>query len=653
MPEYLLYCFLFLVLSLLVGGVLPAWRTGNPWLAVFRILLMGSVVPGVAYALWKTGGQTYLMVFALVYVGGCWYLRKSHQWGYRLLIELFQNNVGPLGVVAVSLLLSFGLFYFRHADLQSGLYVLHTDFYFYGRVASFISSTGIESPVADVYSYVSGGPSPYHFMELWLGAFVGNLFKLNMALSFYLIVLPVFTNIFLVGLLAVAWERHGRLAWWHYVLALLMLFVSCMGFMDASSLLSHIYRVSPMAETVYGYPKLVIAGSALLLVWHGVKEQRGEWFVSLGGLLYPVILPAFFGGYALWSLYRQLIGGRDLGEWILGLIYPLLTAGMLAGFYLILGRGLQSGGGESLMPQWMDFYLSRYGLLSVGYNLVFVMFSMLSTLGLYVVLYYWAVGKSALKVELTDRAGLMAAMVLVGAGAFSLLLYLDNSWQLHQNVFVNVVVLAVFIMSLNVLERAGQWWQRLPVFIWLGISIWINGIRYDGDFGRGRPINQGFYKELQAEISGLDTVRYGYVKNYGLGASSSDKNPWFKTVGDVMGQYDNNYFPIALGVFDFSISPYPISQALEKSYVEKHVLHSFAEDLKARGDYVHTDDAVRQFVLRYRVNVIFFELDAASPEWLESLPAKVLINKEEGVGCVVVLGFGMDTIIGAVSGVLW
>lgn len=421
--------------SFFVNAGKEAWRG-----IVFQRLLTGSLGLGVAYAIGRTGGQTYLMVMLLVFLIRFWQRGGVlRSWSWHLSAGIWPY-LGLLGVF----LFTFGLQLSKIIDFQGGVFGLHDDYYHYGRLAWLMSTTGREVALAGIEESTRAALAPYHFLEMWQSALLGHAFKLNMSLTLYLVVLPFYLGTGLLGFSSWVESSMGRFSWPAQMAVPILLWVSPLAMVDVSRLGSSWFVVSSMVQSIYELPKLSMVLCGLLYIAHG-DFQPGMvmgFRVALAALVYPVILPALFLGYMFW-LFWVRCSRKDR---IQALFFPVLTA---LGLLLFYGWSFFRAAGSSGLWQeaLLSFYGSRYGLVSVAYNGVFAAVSAASTLGVYLLALRYVLGP--VQVQSVYYRPLMLALILVFAGVvcWSVGLLLPDSWQLHQNVFV-VVVALVFAMGL-------------------------------------------------------------------------------------------------------------------------------------------------------------------------------------------------------------
>lgn len=635
---YALGFFLFSLVSYWVGGILRYPSRSNPFLVLFERLFWGALLLGVFYALYATRGKTVLgiiLVISIAYVGASDRLLLNARWGRPAFAKDFQ----PL-IIALALgLVSFGLQFFRATDLSGNLYALHPDFLYYGRLAWFISTTGLENTSFDVFLYASGAPSVYHYLEIWQTALVSHVLGLNMALGFYLVVVPFYFGLIMLGLVALLVKLAGGFRNWFVLLAPVVLFVSTLGFADVTQYWQHFYPTAPMDEALYNYPKLILVFVGLIYVLN-VDFSNGYFqgfLVAICGLMFPVTLPALFTAWGVLCVGYYVARKLSFPLLLKQLAFPVAAALLILLFYFFAGMaGPDATKSADTLAEIKAFYFSRYGVVSVGYNVVFYILSVVSTLAVYFLVFYFALRRETLPQPLKHSIAFLGLLIFFGVVYFSLFLLMFNSWQLHQNTFVPSVALLVVMCTLVVLASPKQpFFMKFMAIALLVLNLVVNIGLYEGKFGRGHQLTIDFYHELHGEVAGSEPRAFGFFRTYHDLMSTSAKNPLFTIPGHEFAMFVNDFLPVCLSVFDIPVNESPLFRGIETSRIQKSIFYRFVEEQKASGSFRDVETSVLDFVEAYGLRFLFFEHVHQLPQGLLERKHRILANEKEGFGVLV------------------
>lgn len=632
---------LFVLTSFFLGGFFVNNKSKKPYLILFQRLFLGSLAIGVLGAFYYTNGITIYLVIgflAIVY----FILQKGlsiNTKPYVFSVELaLLKKVGlPFCILLV---FCFLLQLFRVYDLQGNAYAMHSDFIYYGRLAFYISEKGIESHAFDVFANTSWAPSMYHYLEIWQTAVIARIFDTNMTYALYLTVYPFYFTLGITGLLAYFEQITGALRLWHYLLAVSVLFVSAFGFTDISQLFSHVYSVTSANYSLLNYPKLGVLFAAIvfLLNLKPVPGYKLGFGISIAGIMWPAAIPSLFTGYTLWVLYLSFVK-KDLNTNIFkALLFPVLTAFLFLCFYGITSMYFPNPEiptEQSSIERHLGFYLSRYGLVSILYVLVFGFISAFSGLLVYMLLFGYTFRKSAMSETTQNFVSL--CLLIIGSGVFyyALFIKLFNSWQLYQNIYITIVGVLLIVLLFYLFRIQNNKLLKLAGLSIIIINILVNSVFYSGRFGRGEKLDVDFYITLVKEYEQAGSPNTGFFREYDEGMSVTLKNPVVNMTGINTALFINEFFPAGFSVLEIPISEDPLYSWIETKHVRGSHFYRFAKSEYCIGQDLQANECILQFMKRYDVRFVFFQSMSQIPALLTDLEHRSLYNPSENFGVLI------------------
>lgn len=639
MLLYLVFLFVFSVCSIFIGSLFFYQTDDNYYSAKFKYAFFGSLFIGVVYALLKTSGFSYLSIIVLLALVYMLITKKIiFKINRKFLVDFFYDYKFFL-LLFIYIAFAFSIQFFRVSDLDGNIYKLHGDLCYYGRLAFFISESGWESHGLNVFNFIKGVPDKYHYLEIWQTALVGNLFNLNMTLSLYLIVIPFYYVLCFIGLLGYFQKKMPKLKSWTFFIAPFVLFISNVSFLNITTLASSVFKISEMSEALYNFPKLSVVCCCLVLLLNvGVKPcLKFGFYVSIMGLLFPTIVPALFMGYVLWLILLYMLNKEiKLKKIFLSSLFPILASLLYAGYYVgmtLLFKNTEQHYHE--MYSIFDFYLSRYGMVSMAYILIFVSALVISTLSLYALVFFYIIGKRNFLKWLKNEGGFFLIIIIGGIFSYVFLYKMFDSVQLFQNIFVPVISISVVLLSFYVFKNNYVLYKKGLVLFLLLLNILTNVIYYKGPFKKGVLLNDVFYNKIITEVRKSTNPRFGFIKQYNDAMSASTKNPLIGIPGYHFSMFSNEFLPVCFSVFDIPINDDAIYYDVEKSRVFNSIFYQFVEKEKENGILNTIEKSITSFVLMYKVNFIFIDQGLNLPEELLRLPHKTFINKDEGYSVVI------------------
>lgn len=296
-------CYLCLIGSLVlitsIGSVFSSFLgvVKQDTYGLFVRMLIGLLGTTVAYALVRSGGQTSLI--PVIVFGVATYLvgrkntltapLKFTDWLTRKQLLLLLGFSTSIFFLFLTLLLNFKTDELRF--LGAGESSQFIDFPFTVRAGQLLNYCGIESISTNFFDTSHLRPTPYHWLEIWFGALIYQVFPVNAEVLWSCVVNPVLFTILLVGVTGLMERIVGQKPFL-FVGALLILFVSGFGILYPSEI--PFFSATVRAESILETPKYVIAYLFAVPVAEALFNDRKSllpYLFVLFGLSYLPIIP--------------------------------------------------------------------------------------------------------------------------------------------------------------------------------------------------------------------------------------------------------------------------------------------------------------------------------------------------------------------------
>lgn len=410
-------------------------------------ILVGLLISVSSYAIITTKGNTILLpvLFLTLYL----------VWKYEAFSFKSNLNLRSLSVfVLLSFLINFGFHYYTS--------IIHTfylegDFIFYGRLAHFISSNGIETTDLEYLLKDNLTKMPYHYGDIWLTSLISNLSHIN-PISVSLVVLPSILET-LLGILFLQYFYTTEYRLHTFFIALFIAF------------LSSIFALIPF-ELIHSnnfiihlniYQKLDIVSIIFLVCYILVQNKKIDYlyfFASILGLLYLPIMPAIALTLGLFFLYYKFVKKEYIKSFYLFILVVLYCLF----FYINLNASPKEHSNLFAL-------ITKKGFLPF-LILVIKIFIVCILQFVYLFLFIFPDYRSFLN-ELKNQIFLII-IAICGILCYALLnLSNENSVQLFSNPFIALLPISIAVFLLTFLRFNKKWFlvlfimSMVPSFIFL------------------------------------------------------------------------------------------------------------------------------------------------------------------------------------------
>ncbi len=165
------------------------------------------------------------------------------------------------------------------------------DFPFTVRAGQLLNFCGIESISTNFFDTSQLRPTPYHWLEIWFGALIYQVFPVNAEVLWSCVVNPVLFTILLIGFTGLIERIVGEKPYL-FLGSFLILFISGFGVLYPTEI--PFFSATLRAESLLETPKYVIAYLFAIPVVEGLFNDRKDllpYLFVLFGLSYLPIIP--------------------------------------------------------------------------------------------------------------------------------------------------------------------------------------------------------------------------------------------------------------------------------------------------------------------------------------------------------------------------
>jgi len=431
---------------------------------VFRRLLTGLFLVVSVYALLITKGHTILLPVPVLLWLYLYYtdtgrsIYTTSQWSFTtiMLYLLF------------AFLIYWGFYAFQFVSFDPSMIAyVKNDAVYYGRLADWLNSSGVENTSLDYLQLTKPLPEPYHYGDIWITAILQRLSNLPSATLCILVTYPLMAILFLTGLAAVV-SKHGSRS----LLFLLLIagFAKGFGFLYLYSFFGGYTATTMLINT----PKLFLTGAILLSAWPALQAKNFAALILLAAIaglqnviLLVVLLPVVLI-FLLYGLLKKQTGLRTLG--------PSLVVVILSGAY------------------WLFFYRPFYSIPDAGYTveatvpplsktaiIVFMILRQAGPLLPFLVLFFIS-EKSSRRYKHLPAALLQPAVIfmillcLSGASLWLVFYYTSyDAIQFMETVFAPVGAISITLIVMRAFLSGHKSWQSAAIILFglsLGTGLW-------------------------------------------------------------------------------------------------------------------------------------------------------------------------------------
>lgn len=321
-----------LLLSLLDIESLQQKRYAHTFLSV----ILGWILLISLYAIVKTSGQTVLLVLIIPFIV-LFYSAKKRS---RSITDYFKWESGWwMLVVIVFVTIQFLQLVKVGGQSEFPFYIQNWDYSYYANFIEALQKTGIENTHGPAMFFEKNiqGTTPYHYADIWTGAFFSELTGFMPVISLRLFVYSFFELLFFLGLLSI-WELYKTVGLKEIILSFLLMLVGGMffevyeyiPFMGTAKYLSDNHLLG-YGNVKYGPLYVLVVSVFLLYKYQYKKASFVVW--TLLPVFFISVLPAIIGGCVLFGLYQVWIERKRISHfyWIM----PLVVYSALGVFYIL------------------------------------------------------------------------------------------------------------------------------------------------------------------------------------------------------------------------------------------------------------------------------------------------------------------------------
>lgn len=308
--------------------------------------IIGILTIIVCYSIYKSNLKTIIiLVFPIIFL--LFHTLKQH-----IKKHSFKTNLAKdfsISLLALCIIFIFQLYFY--IDLNSLLFKpISRDYFFYASVSDSLKLFGTENFFPAMNHFFPGklGLMPYHYPELWLNAFISQLFLCASTNSYLLIVSPLLNGTLLIGISSL-FEKKIHNIFLLFFISFMLLGVSGL-FFPLYSHLSYLYESwwHSIVSTI-GYSGTKFSFSYIFILLAIILLSKKSYYIGLIVLtLVPIfsvgMLPGIWGGTILFLLLNLFTKSIEITKkesfLILGLICFELTLFYL--FYRIFGQSYTS-----------------------------------------------------------------------------------------------------------------------------------------------------------------------------------------------------------------------------------------------------------------------------------------------------------------------
>lgn len=425
----------------------------------FNYIFKGTLFVVSIYAIIITQGKTILLPVPILLI-----LIERIQ--YKLKEDSSNSNSKlKLKEVVLFLILSFTIFFIYYlqsfVSLESDSYrYASIDHSFYARLASELNKYAVESPEISYPGFISTNPSPYHFIDIWLIAFINKLSSINVHFCLVLVSYPLLASIYALGILEFLVSHFGS-NWKIKLFTLTALFFSSIGFLYPQFLLkADIYDYAPII-----YTKILFPCCFILLFLYAIKRNNINELIILSvvaSISYITVAPAFaitIAAILLYELIKRKVRLFSIGFSILVSFFVL--------FYLYWLYKNSGSNQDSLLTESINEYIRRVVAIFIGGSMQFFTWSLF----LLIVVLGW---KKNIKSKFGNEIIILAVFCISGLLAWALLWPTSvDATQFFSIVFLPVSsIIACIVIAFLIFEPNTPFFSRILSFVFIAFMVY-------------------------------------------------------------------------------------------------------------------------------------------------------------------------------------
>ncbi|MDB5226405.1 MAG: hypothetical protein JWN78_598 [Bacteroidota bacterium] len=568
--------------------------------AEFKKNIFGLWIIVVVYSIVKTMFFTMNFGFVILFLAAI-ILNKV-----KIKIRSLPFNYPVLIFQSVTLILIYSYLYFRlYNPFTKEFYYLEGDFSLYATHIYRMNLLNAETISTDFF-YKEPIISLYHYTELWYGAFLTWLFKINALRCFYLLVWTYGLSVFSLGVLAVLslFKKDKKFSNWEYILAISALVISPVYF--------YLPKSVPFFDTDWGIaslfvmPKYCFYGHSLLLATVYLLKNKYNKFIIVflsGIFITPLGIPSILIASTVFTgvlIYIKKVDIRQAHKFII----PIFLSGI---FLIIYSRLLLHH--NSKYPHYTVTYPILKMLSSLQYyRLVFNIFAGLTIkffisaipLILLIILF-----RKQFVLSGTEKLTLLFLVLFSFSTMFSFSLFyflVDGIqiWVIFYQSIISLLTTIAFLLLLYYNRRIFLVLFPLYFLICVFQNI-INNNKYT-------KADSAFL--LKIKLKALNDPKI----NFGIFSKSA--SPLTLVYGqnynayvpiDNIRLYFDNYQPIYLNSFEVLLSQDNLIRQYQLMFLENSTLYKFVQRQKKESRFVSIErsriDLIKQANIRYIIKL--------------------------------------------------
>lgn len=623
-------CYLALLVSLtiitIVGSLISyLFTTGKAGTyGLFVRMLVGLSVTTVSYALVRSVGQTALVPLLIFGIATLRVGRKSSN-GTRLAFSEWLSKKQVLMLIGFSattaLLFLTLLLNFKTGELRflgAGESAQFIDFPFTVRAGQLLNLGGIESISTNFFDTSQLRPTPYHWLEIWFGALIYQVFPFNAEVLWSCVVNPVLFTILLIGFTGLIERIVGEKPYL-FLGSFLILFISGFGVLYPTEI--PFFSATLRAESLLETPKYVIAYLFAIPVVEGLFNDRKDllpYLFVLFGLSYLPIIPvgSMLAFVALllhiWSLRNdRKKAATAFANWT---TFYLLLAAWFYWYYsnsqisYTAGAGASSGVLKTFDPvlstKVFGHMLIQVFLTNMPYILILFLL-VFSSLGWRQTLNSAKKNANSLMLLAVFYPASVLGYVMIYGMTNSVQVWTVSYQSLHYIILACLLVYALCSKKIMVKAFAAT------------ILILAVGLKFHVDLGAGNELNHNQLTGLNQFISAEqpETIKFAYIGDARYGNDGA--GGLFDLVTDIfypvreLGILTTPYANASLSVFDIPLSNNPEQRAKQQRILSHGPFYQYVGK-QTNVDALQPVQLSKfkvKFIKEFRVNFIIVPFD--------------------------------------------
>lgn len=298
----------------------------NPFKQFFIKLSTGLIVIVTIYAIYRTVFSTFytgVLLTAILY-----FITNTKKFNSKISDRIRKVEPKVFACFLVWSLITTTIYVFLfHFDNRL---FIHQDAAFYARLGSTLHKYGIEVTWVEAFMDGSVSKSIYHYFNEWLIAIFMGISNFPSLKIFLIIILPLLASISIAGAAALLKKLVSHYSY-AQVTVLAFLIILLPGLLSFTiHLATKLNLNSPYSIFLGGIVILKVKIVVILLLLYFVNVKRdfkGTNFLPLVliPLIWNTLIPVFFGGYILFTVYsilvKKLVSLKLFALWIFPIVY--------------------------------------------------------------------------------------------------------------------------------------------------------------------------------------------------------------------------------------------------------------------------------------------------------------------------------------------